>query len=238
MTSHGRESRSVPALRALAWYAEAMRLWKRGPATFAGLAFVTLVASIAFEPVPILGFVAANLIAPLIATGMLYASLAADRGEGPRLKHAIAPFAAPAGAQAAVVAAGLVAFAAEAISASQLADVNLFLPAREAMDLPMRIVMAIYVAGMIASLPLTFVPFAALFDGEGVRAAFATSARAFTRNVPALVLYAGISLLLLLIGLATMGIGLVLVLPWMAAASYAGWKDIFGLDVPEANVGG
>lgn len=228
----------MPALRALAWYAEAMRLWKRGPATFAGLAFVTLVASIAFEPVPILGFVAANVIAPLIATGMLYASLAADRGEGPRLKHAIAPFAAPARAQAAVVAAGLVAFAAEAISASQLADVNLFLPAREAMNLPMVVVMAIYVSGILASLPLTFVPFAALFDGEGVRAAFATSARAFTRNVPALALYAGISLLLLLIGLATMGVGLVLVLPWMAAASYAGWKDIFGLDLPVAGASG
>jgi uncharacterized membrane protein len=228
----------VPALRALAWYSEAMRLWKRGPATFAGLAFVTLVASIAFEPVPILGFVAANVIAPLIATGMLYASLAADRGEGPRLKHAIAPFAAPVGAQAAVVVAGLVAFAAEALSAAQLAGVNLFLPAREATNLPMRVVMAIYVAGIIASLPLTFVPFAALFDGEGPRAAFATSVRAFTRNVPALALYAGISLLLLLVGLATMGVGLVLVLPWMAAASYAGWKDIFGLDLPATNTMG
>jgi uncharacterized membrane protein len=238
LRAFGRESRSVPALRALAWYAEAMRLWKRGPATFAGLAFVTLVASIAFEPVPLLGFVAANVIAPLIATGMLYASLAADRGEGPRLKHAIAPFAAPARAQAAVVAAGLVAFAAEAISASQLAGVNLFLPARETMNLPMVVVMAIYVSGILASLPLTFVPFAALFDGEGVRAAFATSARAFTRNVPALALYAGISLLLLLIGLATMGVGLVLVLPWIAAASYAGWKDIFGLDLPVAGASG
>ena len=225
-------------MRALTWYAEAMRLWKRGPATFAGLAFVTLVFSIAFEPVPVLGFVAANLIAPLIASGMLYARLAADRGDGPRLKHAIAAFAAPASAQVAVVAAALVAFAAEAISASQLADVNLFLPAREAINLPMRVVMAIYVSGIVASLPLTFVPFAALFDGEGVRAAFATSAHAFTRNVPALVLYAGISLLLLLIGLATMGIGLVLVLPWMAAASYAAWKDIFGLDAPVADANG
>jgi uncharacterized membrane protein len=37
---------------------------------------------------------------------------------------------------------------------------------------------------------------------------------------------------LLLLGLATMGVGLVLVLPWMAAASYAAWKDIFGLGGP------
>ena len=94
MPTSGRESKSVPALRALAWYAEAMRLWKRGPGTFAGLAFVTLIASIAFEPIPVLGFVAANVIAPLLATGMLYASLAAGRGEGPRMKHLLAVFAA------------------------------------------------------------------------------------------------------------------------------------------------
>ena len=228
----GRESRGVPALHALAWYSEGMRLWKRGPATFAALAFITLVLSIAFEPIPVLGFIAANFIAPLVATGMLYASLAADRGDQPRLRHAIAPFAAPGAALATVVVASLVGFAAEAFSAWQLADANLLLPTGDAANLPLRVVIAIYGAGVAASLPLTFVPFAALFDGEDLRHAFATSARAFTRNVPALALYAGISLSLLLIGLATMGVGLVLVLPWMAAASYAGWKDIFGLGAP------
>ncbi len=228
-----REARTVPALRAVAWYGEAMRLWKKGPATFAGLAFVTLVVSIAFEPVPGLGFVASNVIAPLIATGMLYASLAADRGDEPRLKHIIAPFAATAGAQVTVVLAGLVAFAAEAFSAWQLADANLFLPARDTAALPMQVVVAIYTAGIVASLPLTFVPFAALFDGVGMRDAFATSTQAFARNVPALALYAGISLALLLAGLVTMGVGLVLVLPWVAAASYAAWKDIFALDEPQ-----
>lgn len=228
----GRESRSVPALHALGWYAEAMRLWKKGPATFAALASITLVVSIAFEPIPILGFIASNVIAPLLATGMIYASLAADRDDKPRLRQVIAPFAAPAGAQATVIVAGLIAFAAEAFSAWQLADANLFLPTRDAVSLPAQVIVAIYVAGIVTSLPLTFVPFAALFDGEGLRSAFATSARAFARNVPALSLYAGISLSLLLLGLATMGVGLVLVLPWMAAASYAAWKDIFGLGAP------
>ena len=209
-----------------------MRLWRKGPATFAGLAFVTLVASIAFEPIPLVGFLASNVAAPLLATSMLFASLAADRGDSPRLRHIIAPFAAPAAAQVTVVIAGLVAFAAEALSAWQLADANLFLPARDAGNLSMRLVVAIYVAGIVASLPLTFVPFAALFDGEDLRSAFATSVRAFRRNVAPLTLYAGISLSLLLVGLATMGVGLVLVLPWMAAASYAAWKDIFALGAP------
>jgi uncharacterized membrane protein len=222
----------VPASQALAWFAEGMRLWKRGPLTFTVLAFATLLVSIVFEPVPVLGFVASNVIAPLLATSMLYASLAADRGEGPRIRDLIAPFASPPIAQAAVIVAGLVAFAAEAYTAWQIAGANLFMPARDAANLPMQAVLAIYTAGIIASLPLTFVPFAALFDGEGLRGAFATSARAFTRNVPALSLYAAISLLLLLVGLATLGVGLVLVLPWIATASYAGWKDIFGLGAP------
>jgi uncharacterized membrane protein len=145
------------------------------------------------------------------------------------LKHVIAPFAAPVSAQMTVVVAGWVAFAAEAYSAWQLADANLFVPARETANLPLRVIVAIYVAGIIASLPLTFVPFAAFFDGEGLRRAFAVSVRAFTRNVPALAIYAAISLGLLLLGLATLGVGLVLALPWIAAASYAAWKDIFGL---------
>jgi uncharacterized membrane protein len=141
----------------------------------------------------------------------------------------IAPFTAPANAQVTVVVAGLVTFAAEAFSAWQLADANLFMPAREAANLPLRVIVAIYVAGLIASLPLTFVPFAAFFDGEGLRHAFAISVRAFLQNVLPLALYAAISLGLLLLGLVTMGVGLVLVLPWMAGASYAAWKDIFGL---------
>lgn len=230
-----RTSRGVPALHAVAWFGEAMRLWKRGPAAFAVLAFVTLVATMAFESIPIAGFIASNFLAPVLATSMLFASLAADSGDRPRLRHVVAPFAAPAGAQVTVIAAGLVTFAAEGLAAWQLADMNLLLPARQADGVSMGVVMGIYVAGVVASLPFTFVPFAALFDGCDLRTAFATSARAFARNVPALALYAGISLLLLLAGLVTMGVGLVLVLPWMASASYAAWKDIFALGAPARN---
>jgi hypothetical protein len=32
-----------------------------------------------------------------------------------------------------------------------------------------------------------------------------------------------------MLGLATSGIGLLLALPWSAAASYAAWKDIFSV---------
>jgi uncharacterized membrane protein len=71
------------------------------------------------------------------------------------------------------------------------------------------------------------VPFAALFDGAGFRGAFAQSAAAFTRNLRPLAVFGALSLALLLVGLATSGLGLLLALPWSACASYASWKDVF-----------
>jgi uncharacterized membrane protein len=221
--------RAVPARHALEWFTEAMRLWKRGPWPFSAIALVVLVVSVAFSPVPIAGFVAANVVAPLLATGLLYASLAADRGDRPRVTHLVAVFAAPLRAQLAVVAAGFAVGAAETLAAWYIANINLLLPLEDAADLPITAIVAIYATGVLVSLPVTFVPMAALFDGEAIGRSFSLSVRAFAMNVPAFALLAGISFLLLVIGLATNGIALILALPWLAAATYAAWKDIFGL---------
>ena len=79
-------------------------------------------------------------------------------------------------------------------------------------------------------------PFHVLFEQVPVGAAFAASWNAFVRNTVPLLVYAAASLVLLGFGLATMGIGLVIVLPLWAASSYAAWKDIFGVsDAPAAS---
>ena len=54
---------------------------------------------------------------------------------------------------------------------------------------------------MLVSLPVAFVPFAALFEGAPFRAAFAVSWRAFFINQGALLLYGVLSLLLIGIGM-------------------------------------
>ncbi|MEO8753138.1 MAG: hypothetical protein ABI624_10710, partial [Casimicrobiaceae bacterium] len=206
----------MPAKHALEWFAQAMKLWKRGPWAFSAIALVVLGVSIVLEPVPLLGFLAANVVAPLLAAGLLYASLAADRGDKPRMAHLIAIFAAPLSAQLAVVAAALAIFAAEWLAGWYGADINLLLPLDDAANLPADAIVTIYVAGVLASLPVTFVPMAALFDGESMGRAFSVSLRAFALNVPAFALMAAITFVLLLIGLMTTGIGLVLALPWLA----------------------
>lgn len=224
-----RAIRTVSAQHAFNWYRDAMRLWKRGPARFSAIALVVLVANFGLTLLPIVGIVLAQLILPLIECGLLYASLAADRGDRPLLRHLVAVAAAPPHAQVAVVAAALVVFLVEALVANLVGSYNMLTPASNADSISGVTLVITYAAGIVASLPLTFVPFAALFDGESFQDAFAQSGAAFARNARPLLVYGLLSFLLLMLGLATSGIGLLLALPWSAAASYAAWKDVFGV---------
>ena len=71
--------RIVPWRHALAWYEDAMRLFKRAPATWAALAVVTIAAEFVLQAVPGLGALLSQAITPLVACGLIYAAAAADR---------------------------------------------------------------------------------------------------------------------------------------------------------------
>jgi len=225
-----RAARSVKATQAFAWYREAMRLWKRGPTTFGVLALATLIVDFALSLVPGGGVLLAQIAVPLAACGLLYGSLAADRGGRPRLGDFVAIAAATPAAMVAVIASGVIVFAAEALTAYAVGRVNMLAPDPSNPALAPGVVLAIYTVGIAVSLPFTFVPFAALFDGLSLRESFEQSAIGFARNVGPMAAYGVLSLALLLFGWATFGVGLLLALPWWAASSYAAWKDIFGVD--------
>lgn len=217
---------SVPASRALVWYGDAIRLWKRGPATFAVLAGLTVFAQLALEMVPDAGALAAKVVVPLVACGMLYGAAAAEAGLRPRLLHAISAFRAPAAAIAAIVLSSAITFGAEWLAADALAGVNLLRPGATPADLDVATVLGIYATGIAVSLPMTFVPLAALFGEAGLAGSFAVSASAFARNPGAFLLYGAIALALLSLGLVTMGIGLVIALPLIACATFVAWRDL------------
>ncbi len=226
--------RIVPWRHALAWYEEAMRLFKRAPWTWMGLAVITLAAELAVKAVPGVGSALSQFVTPLVACGLIFAAAAADRAAAPSLKHAIAAFRAPLPAIAAITASALVTFAAEAFAAWWIADANLLAGANATVNLSPAAVVGIYALGILASLPVMFVPFHVLFERVAPVAAFATSWTAFALNTLPLVVYAAASLALLGFGLATMGLGLLVALPLWAASSYAAWKDIFGVrDAPQ-----
>ena len=206
-----------------------MRLFKRGPAIWAALALLTLASELGLSEVPDVGPLLAKVVVPLVACGLLYAAAAADRGDRPQLRHAIAAFRARGGAIIAIVVASLITFAAEAFTAWWIADANLLAYASSSQDLSSVAIAGIYAIGVLASLPFTFVPFHVLFERVPAAVAFAASWNAFMLNLAPLLVYAAASLVLLGFGLVTMGLGLVLALPLWAASSYVAWKDVFGV---------
>jgi hypothetical protein len=227
--------RIVPWQHALAWYEDAMRLFKRAPATWAALAVITIAAEFALRVIPSLGPLIAEIVSPLVACGMIFAAASADRGKSPALADATRAFRAPVGAIVAIVISALVTFAAESLAAWWIAGTNLLDPGGTPGDLRASVLVGIYAIGILASLPVMFVPFHVLLEPVAPGAAFAASWRAFILNTIPLIAYAAASLVLLAFGLATFGLGLVLALPLWVASSYAAWKDIFGIrDAPDA----
>jgi uncharacterized membrane protein len=173
--------------------------------------------------------VVSQVLLPLVECGLLYASLAADRHDKPRLRHLLAVLGASPRALAAIVLSSLIAFGAQALTAGALTDLNLLQPAAFNEHVSLSDVVLIIAAGVALSLPFTFVAPVALFDDPGFAASFGASIAAFTRNLVPLLIYAGLSLGLFLFGIVTSGLGLLLALPWLAAANYAAWKDVFAV---------
>ena len=225
--------RAVPWQHALAWYEEAMRLFKRAPWTWIGLAIATVLTELLLKMVPGVGTLLSQLVTPLIACGMVYGAVAADRGSTPSLRDALRAFRAPPQAIAAVVASALVVFFAEAFAAWWIADVNLLDASGGAGDLSPVAVTGILALGILASLPVMFVVFHVLFENVRPVPAFIASWNAFVLNTLPLLVYSAASMILLGFGVATLGLGFALALPLWVASSYAAWKDIFGIrDAP------
>jgi hypothetical protein len=222
-------ARAVAATRAFAWYEEAMRLFKRAPFTWCVLGMLTLASELTLEMIPGLGVAASKVIVPVIECGMLIGAAAVDRGAPLRLRYALTAFGARPGVLAAIVGSGLAIFAAEAIAAYSLADVNLLATDVAANEMSASTVVGVLTAGIFVSLPIMFVPFAALLGGANFSAAFAIAWRGFVLNVLPLLLFGTLALVLVALGALTYGIGLVAVFPLLSAASYAAWKDIYAV---------
>jgi uncharacterized membrane protein len=225
--------RVVPWGHAFAWYEEAMRLFKSAPLPFAGLAVVAIAAELLLHLASGATALAAEIVVPLVACGLVYASAAADRREQPSIALAARAFRAGPAAIAAVIAASLITFAAQAFAAWWIADANLLAPVETVAALSAPAVLGVYATGILASLPFTFVPLHVLLERVPPGPAFRASFTAFAQNTLPLLVYAAASLALLGFGLLTAGLGLVVALPLWAASSYAAWKDVFGVrDAP------
>jgi hypothetical protein len=218
--------RAVAVSRVFTWFEGAMRLFKRQPLRWCGLGAFTLVSKLALELVPGIGRALSEVVVPVIECGLLIGAMRIDRGAPLTLGYALAAFLAPPRALAAIVVSSLLVTAAEILVAYALAGINLLSDSADAALTP-SILFTVILTATLASLPLTFVPMAALFQRASFVQAFSASVRGFAVNVAPLLVFGALSLGLTLLGLLTFWIGLIAVFPLLAAASYFAWKDIY-----------
>ena len=209
-----------------------MRLFKRAPLVWCALGLITVASELILNFVPGIGVAAAKVIVPVIECGMLLGVAAVDRGEPLRVRVAFAVFGARPAALAAIVVSALLIFGVEAWIAYDVAGINLLENSDGGPSMSIGALSTIFAAGALVSLPMMFVPFAVLFEGASFTQAFATSARGFALNVPALLIFGALALVLVLIGLLSYGFGLIAVFPLLSAASYAAWKDVYAVTAP------
>jgi hypothetical protein len=224
--------RAVPTGRVFAWYEEAMRLFKRAPVIWCVLGLITVAAELALNFVPGIGVALAKVFVPVIECGMLLGAVAVDRGEPLQVRVAVGVFAARPAALAAIVVSALLIFGVEAWTAYSVAGINLLDNGESEPSLTAAALASVFAAGTLVSLPVMFVPFAALFEGASFTRAFATSARGFALNILPLLIFGALALVMVLIGLLSFGFGLIAVFPLLSAASYAAWKDIYSAPTP------
>ncbi len=236
----------VPAARPLRWlrlgWADLMRcplpglLHGLAAAVFGGLLLVLTHDRFWLLAGAFSGFL---LVAPLVATGLYAVSSALERGEKPTLATALAAWRprdsrlVRFGLLLALAGTGWVLTSAALITTFAAAPVNSpadFLRVVVLAGDDRHLFEAWVVLGSILAAPIfvsSVVAIPMLLDrDESVLSAVATSVAAALASPAAMALWATLILALTLVGMASLMIGLVLVLPWLAHSSWHAYRDL------------
>jgi uncharacterized membrane protein len=222
------QPRRVDWRRAFAWYGDALRWLKLSPLMLLVLAFLTLAIEYLLQQITSGGMILSKLVTPLVACSLYVACDRVAAGGKARWSDLLAAFRVSAPSIAAIVVTSLIEFVAEATTADSLSGVNLFVDDNSDDDAPdLETIVIMLAVGFTVSLPFTLTPFFALLDDAGFVGSIRPSVRAFFANVPAFFCYGLLSYVLLMIGIALMGLGVIVAMPLWVAASYSALRDIY-----------
>jgi uncharacterized membrane protein len=237
--------RDVPLLRPLGWLARGWKdLWRCPvPGLLHGLAtalFGALLIGLARDRFWLLAgaFSGFLLVAPIVATGLYHVSRELERGHHPSLVDALSIWKPKDGRL--VVFGVLLAFAGTGWVMTSAALITGFAgaPVRNPADFVQHVVLndhtlvfeAWLLLGGVLAAPVfasTVVALPLLLDRPiGVLAAVLTSWRVVMQNPAPMAVWAALLMLLTALGMGTLLIGLVPIVPWLAHASWHAYRDL------------
>lgn len=228
--------RPLAAGRGWAWIVEGWNLFKRQPAMWIGVAVLLAVIFIVLAVIPLLGSLAAVVLAPVFGAGLVIGSRAIDEGGNLEIAHLFAGFRERFGTLATVgliylgasVAIALVVGLATGAGVWTLvgsgADPASMGAAGATVVLAFLVMMALMLPVMMA---VWFAPplvvFHELAAGEAMRQSFV----ACLRNIVPFLVYGVILLLLGMLASLPFALGWLVLGPVMAGSLYTSYRDIF-----------
>lgn len=241
--------RQIPFLRPLGWLARGWRDLMRSPVVgllhgLAAALFGAVLIALAHDRFWLLSgaFTGFLLVAPIVATGLYAVSRALERGEPAGLGVALAAWKPDRQRGGKLIVFGLLlAFAGTGWVMTSASLVTGFAPAPVSTPLdflkvvvlsdsplfPVWLGMGGFLAAPVFASSVVAIPM--LLDRPvGVLAAVLTSWRVVQAHPAPMALWAALILLLTVLGMATALLGLVLVVPWLAHASWHAYRDLVG----------
>jgi uncharacterized membrane protein len=228
--------RALPAGRGWAWIAEGWKLFKRQPLAWIAVAVVLAVIFLVLAVIPILGSLAAVVLAPVFGAGVVIGSRALDEGRPLQVGDLFAGFRERFGTLASVGFAYLGASVAIALAVGVVTGAGVWGLVGSGAD-PASIgaagatVLLAFLVMMALMLPLMmavwFAPPLVVFHDLGAGEAMKGSFIACLRNVMPFLVYGVAMLVLALAASIPFGLGWLVLGPVLAASLYTSYRDVF-----------
>lgn len=227
-----------PLLRAIGWYRDAFRLWRRAPFRLVGLSLACLVAEALLQLVPLAGTVLSKVLVPMLGAGIWLGLDRLQRGEPLRFACLTAGWRDPRwpalwGLAAAV---GLIVFGIQVAGAAVVFgpvvwdSIVLGHLARHPALQSRSLELVLMLPGLVPATLLTLAPPLFLFRGDRALAALAGSLRMVTRQAAAFTIALVPQLALFAAALSSPWLMplLLLLLPLGTLVGFAAWRDLDG----------
>lgn len=238
-------ARTVDAGRGVAWFGEGWRAFMHAPAQWIAIVVAMVLIGVVLNFIPIVGWLALSLVTPGLVGGMLlaareslggrpvafeqlFAGLTSDTKRNPMLVLGTIMLAVNVvlGLVMTVLIGGTVLGAVGSMGPE--GDAAAMLPAMGA-GLFLAVLVAL-VTGLGLTMALIFAVPLVMFTPTAPLDAIKASIHACLRNIPALLVFGLLHLLLTLIAAIPLGLGFLVLMPVTLGAVYAAYQDVFGED--------
>ncbi|MCU7906048.1 MAG: hypothetical protein KZQ76_09415 [Candidatus Thiodiazotropha sp. (ex Epidulcina cf. delphinae)] len=231
--------RRVPAGHGLAWIAKGWWHFKQAPLAWIAALVIWAVLAFIVSMVPLLGFIAANILTPVLVAGLMVGCHAQDQGENFSVNHLFAGFSNNAGQSILLglfyfllmmlVGLSLMAFMFGAIG--QTFSQETTNPEMMAtMSLSPAFITGL-VVGTLLFLPVImaylFAPALVALEELSAWEAMKLSFMGCMKNIMPLTVYSLVSVGLVIVGSIPFGLGLLVVSPILTGAVYSAYRDIY-----------